>query len=282
MMTEDPKGLLTELSELRKRARVDRHGYWLPFLLFGLITLGATPFYGPRLCVDSGQDPELVEPRVCTWTSLDQSWLYHWLHPTGQMMGPVFGLHQPSVVPDIYWIVALLFGYLAVVRWYRWRAAQVGVETPTRTYAQVTIFMLVLPLIGVPVLSELFFGRVGWQIALPVTVAVIVAATWRVRSVGFTLAVLALFALAHFVTIYPYGPMVILAAGLAGLAYLERSVVCTVTVVIFAATVLFVNEAGRFFIYWPYPVQYFASTALPASVLLIGGIIGSVQREMAR
>lgn len=281
-MTEDPKGLLAELSDLRKRARVDRHGYWLPFLLFGLITLGATPFYGPRLCVDSGQNPELVEPQPCTWNSADQPWLYHWLHPTGQMSGPVFGFHQPSVAVDVYWIVALLCGYLAVVWWYRWRAAQVGVETPTRLYAQVTIFMLLLPLIGVPVLSELFFGRVGWQIALPVTAALIVAATWRVRSVGFTLAVLALFALAHFVTVYPYGPMFILAAGLAGLAYLERSVVCTVTVAIFAAVVLYVNEAGRFGLYWPYAVEHFASTALPAVVLLMGGIIGSVQREMAR
>ncbi|NGY58247.1 hypothetical protein G7043_04780 [Lentzea sp. NEAU-D13] len=281
-MTEDPKGLLTELTAMRKRARADRHGYWLPFLLFGLITLGATPFYGPRLCVDSGQDPELVEPRVCSWTSADLPWLYHWLHPTGQMEGPVFGLHQPSIAPDLYWIVALLCGYLAVVWWYRWRAAQVGVETPTRLYAQVTIFMLVLPLIGVPVLSELIFGRLGWQIALPITVVLIVAATWRVRSVRFTLAVLALFALAHFATIYPYGPLFVLAAGLIGLAYLERSAVCTITVVIFTATVLFVNEAGRFGFYWPYPVENFASTALPAFVLLVGGIIGSVRREMAR
>jgi hypothetical protein len=176
----------------------------------------------------------------------------------------------------------LVCGYLAVVWWYRWRAAQVGVETPTRLYAQVTIFMLVLPLVGVPVLSELIFGRLGWQIALPITVVLIAAATWRVRSVRFTLAVLLLFGLAHFVTVYPYGPLFILAAGLAGLAYLERSTICTVTVAIFAATVLFVNEAGRFDFYWPYAVEQIASTALPAFVLLIGGIIGSVRREMAR
>ncbi|MDT7787422.1 MAG: hypothetical protein QOF58_5841 [Pseudonocardiales bacterium] len=82
---------------------------------------------------------------------------------------------------DIYWIIALLCGYLAVVWWYRWRAAQVGVETPTRLYAQVTIFMLLLPLVGVPVLSKVFFSQVGWQIALPVTVVAIVAATWTAR-----------------------------------------------------------------------------------------------------
>lgn len=280
-MTEDPRGLLVELAAMRKRTRADRHGYWLPLLLFGLITLGATPFYVPKLCVDSGQDPELVQPHVCSWSSADQHWLYNWLHPTGQMSGPTFGFY-PNVTADIYWIIALLCGYLAVVRWYRWRAAQVGVETPTRVYAQVTIFMLVLPLIGVPVLSELFFGRVGWQIALPITVAVIVAATWRVRSASFTLAVLALFALAHFATFYPYGPMFVLAAGLIGLAYLERSTICTVTVAIFTATVLFVNEAGRFDWYWPSDVEQFASTALPALVLLAGGIIGSVRREMTR
>ncbi|MET8760915.1 hypothetical protein [Lentzea sp. NPDC004782] len=179
-----------------------------------------------------------------------------------------------------YWLVALLCGYLAVVRWYRWRAAQVGVETPTSLYAQVTIFLLVLPLIGVPVLSKLFFGLADWQLALPITAAVIVAATWRVRSVVFTLAVLVLFGLAHFVTVYPYGPMLVLAAGLAGLAHLERSAVCTVTVAIFTATALFVNEASRFGFTRPYAVEQYASTALPAVVLLAGGIIGSVRREM--
>ena len=93
---------VTELTAVRKRARADRRGYWLPFLLFGLITLAATPFYGPKLCVDSGQNPELLEPRVCSWSSADLPWLYHRLHPTGQMAGPVFGLHQPSIAPDLY------------------------------------------------------------------------------------------------------------------------------------------------------------------------------------
>jgi hypothetical protein len=272
-MTEDPRGLLIELGAMRKRARADRHGYWLPFLLFGLITLVATPFYVPKYCLKTG---------ACSWSRSDEPSLHHWLHPTGTMSGPEFTFRPPSIAADIYWIVALLCGYLAVVWWYRWRAAQVGVETPTRLYAQVTIFLLVLPLVGVPVLNMLFFGRVGWQIALPITVVAIVAATWRVRSVGFTLSVLLLFGLAHFITAYPYGPMFVLAAGLAGLAYLERSAVCTVTVAIFTATVLFVNEAGRFGFFWPYEVEQFASTALPALVLLIGGIIGSVRREMAR
>lgn len=283
-MTENPRGLLNELGAMRKRARADRHGYWLPFLLFGLITLVSTPFYARKMCVESGVDPELVEPKPCAWSSSDMPWLYHWLHPSGgQMMtSPVFMPASPSLAVDVYWIVALLCGLLAVVWWYRWRAAQVGVETPTRIYTQVTVFLLALPLAGVPVLSRLFFGWAGWQIALPVTVAVIVAATWWKRSVGFTLVVLALFALAHLVTIYPYGPLFVVAAGLAGLACLERSAVCTVTVAIFAATVLFVNEAGRFEFYWPLTVEQYASTALPAFVLLVGGIIGFVRRETAR
>ncbi|MEV6242305.1 hypothetical protein [Lentzea sp. NPDC051838] len=282
-MTEDPKSLLTELGDMRKRARADRHGYWLPFLLFGLITLVSTPFYARRMCVPPGVDPEMVEPMPCVWSTSDMPWLYHWLHPIGPVMtSPVFMPPSPNFAVDVYWIAALLVGLLAVVWWYRWRAAQVGVETPTRIYAQVTIFLLALQLVGMPVLTKLFFGRAGWQIALPVTVAVIVAATWWRRSVGFTLAVLALFFLVHAVALYPYGPLIVVAAGLAGLAYLERSTVCTVTVAIFAATVLFVNEAGRFEIYWPLGVEQYASTALPAFVLLVGGIIGFVRRESAR
>jgi hypothetical protein len=92
-VTEDPRGLLVELAAMRKRARADRHGYWL--------------------------------------------------HPTGKMMGPVIAYREPGIAVDLYWLVALLCGYLAVVRWYRWRAAQVGVETPISLYAQVTIFLLV-------------------------------------------------------------------------------------------------------------------------------------------
>ncbi|MET9627116.1 hypothetical protein ABZX92_06605 [Lentzea sp. NPDC006480] len=269
-MTGDPTGLLIELSDLRKRARVDRHGYWLPFLLFGLITLGATPFYVPEYCRTTG---------ACV---ADEPWLYHWLHPDGRLNGPI-GSYEPTVAADIYWIIALLCGYLAVVWWYRWRAAQVGVETPTRLYAQVTIFTLLLPLVGVPVLSKVFFNQVGWQIALPITVVAIVAATWTARRrVVTALAVLALFGLAHFIPAYPYGQMFVLAAGLAGLAWVERSAVCTVFVALFAAAVVFVNEAGRFDLHWPYQVEQYATTGLPAVVLLVGGIIGSVRREMAR
>ncbi len=281
-MTEDPKGLLTELGAMRKRARADRHGYWLPFLLFGLITLVATPFYAERYCVPSGENPELVSPTPCPWSASDQPWLYHWLHPTGRMMGP-FGSTMPSLASDIYWIIALLFGYLAVVWWYRWRAAQVGVETPTRLYAQVTLFTLLLPLVGVPVLSQLFFNLVGWQVALPIVVLVIVAATWRTRRRFLTaLVVLLLFGLAHFITIYPYGPMFVLAAGLVGLAFLERSVVCAVTAALFTVLVVLVNESSRIGLYWPLGVETYATTVVPAIVLFVGGIIGSVQREMAR
>ena len=41
----DPASLLSEARRLRRRARSTRHAYWLPLVLFGLLTLGSAPFY---------------------------------------------------------------------------------------------------------------------------------------------------------------------------------------------------------------------------------------------
>jgi hypothetical protein len=41
----EPGQLLSDLARLRREARVARHGYWFPLVLFGLLTCGAAPFY---------------------------------------------------------------------------------------------------------------------------------------------------------------------------------------------------------------------------------------------
>ncbi len=37
--------LLGEMEALRRRARVTRHGYWFPLVLFGVLTCASVPFY---------------------------------------------------------------------------------------------------------------------------------------------------------------------------------------------------------------------------------------------
>lgn len=272
-MSTDPKGLLDELSRLRARARDDRHGYWFPFLLFAALILGAIPFYLRPEC-----------PPVCSWSSSDMPDLWHWLHPTGQ--GMRIGGYFPSLAQDFYWLAALTVGFLATVWWYRWRAQRVGVETSTRLYAQVTLFVLALPLLGVPVLSQLFFNRLGWPLALTaVVVAVTTATLLSKRKLRTAIAILLLILVAHFVTIIPAGQLLVIAVGVLGLAWVERSTLCTVFAWLFTATVALVVVAPIWFYGWPpLPAALYdsADLVLPSAVLAIGGISGLVAERVRR
>nr|BFE50727.1 hypothetical protein GCM10017745_41540 [Saccharothrix mutabilis subsp. capreolus] len=75
-MANDPGDVLDGLSALRRRVRGDRSGYWLPFLLFGLVVAGAVPWYLPEAC-----------EAACTWSSAELPALWHWLHPTARRAG---------------------------------------------------------------------------------------------------------------------------------------------------------------------------------------------------
>ncbi|WP_309114293.1 hypothetical protein [Saccharothrix sp.] len=264
-MDADPKSLLDELSALRRRVRGDRNGHWLPFLLFGLVVAGAIPWYLPQGC-----------PSGCTWSSNDLPSLWHWLHPTGQA-GHLWGTH-PSLWKDFYWIVALTIAFLVTVGWYRWRARKVGVETSTRLYAQVTLFVLAFPLLGVPVFTELFFNRLGWPLALSVLVVGVVAVTLVAkRKLRTAIAVLALILVAHFVMIFPYGHLLVVAVGVLGLAWVERNWLCTSIAVLFAVWALFVNGWATW-VYgaalWPVPLLDFGDLLSSSLVLVLGAVGG--------
>ena len=41
----DEASLLAEMKALRRRARTERHAYWFPLVLFGLLTCASVPFY---------------------------------------------------------------------------------------------------------------------------------------------------------------------------------------------------------------------------------------------
>jgi hypothetical protein len=272
-VSTDPKSLLDELSRLRKRARDDRHGYWFPFLAFAAIIAGAIPFYLRPEC-ESG----------CSWSSADMPELWNWLHPTGQ--GMRLGYFHPTLWLDFYWLAALAAGFLATVWWYRWHAKRVGVETSTRLYAQVTLFVLALPLLGVPVFSELFFNRLGWPLALAVVVVGVTTATLlSKRKLRTAIAILLLILVAHFITIIPAGQLLVVVVGVLGLAWVERSTLCTVFAWLFAATVLLVAVVPIWLYGWPpLPVALYevADLVLPSAVLAIGGVCGLVERYAVR
>jgi hypothetical protein len=150
--------LLADVRTLRRRARSDRHAYWLPLLFFGLAVGASAPLYVLRVPAEAGPT--------------DAYSLY--ALPTDPRLGT-------------YWSVALLGGALLTVWWYRRRGSQVGIESRTGpALVAGTLFLmayLVLGTIpGVPALLGPLWVRDFT--ALLVVAAGLLALAWQERSTG--------------------------------------------------------------------------------------------------
>lgn len=178
--------MLAEMSALRRRVRSDRHAYWLPLLLFGLIGLGSVPFNlsNPGLhflggnhgfaCTDYATPafPALDGPNGC---------------PT-----PLTGLL------GLYWLLALTGGFLVVLTWYRAYARRSGVTSRARatviTGIALTVAAVVVPPLaqavgypfelGIPYLA--FFTFRGTYPFFIIAVSICVLA-WAERSRALTM-----------------------------------------------------------------------------------------------
>jgi hypothetical protein len=124
-----PGELLASVDALRQRTRADRHAYWFPLLLFGLLIAGAAPLY-----VESVDPSGLRAP---------------YANPALTGLGGDF--LERSAGLGWYWLAALIGGYLLNLGWYRWHGDRVGVQTPTRAYVIAgiagTLVGLVLPIV---------------------------------------------------------------------------------------------------------------------------------------
>jgi hypothetical protein len=129
----DQVGLLAELKALRRRARTERHAYWFPLVLFGLLTCASVPFY--------------VLPTVPDGDTAAA--------PGGPSMPILGGFTGFSVQRYLgyYWLAALLGGLLLTLLWYRRNAGRVGLATPARGYVVTTAVLTVLALV-IPPLSQ--------------------------------------------------------------------------------------------------------------------------------
>jgi hypothetical protein len=126
-----PAAVLEEVGALRRRARTDRHAYWFPLLLFGVLTVASLPLYVERpVCGGAG---------VCV-VSLPGGPL-----PLFRLGGSVVG----TVAIGWYWLAALLGGGLLTVGWYRWRAARRGVQGRIGVAVLVSLVVLAALLGGV-------------------------------------------------------------------------------------------------------------------------------------
>ena len=129
-----PSDLLRDLSRLRHRTRVARHGYWFPLVLFGVLGCAAAPLY---LAAAAS-----VPPGPGSYQTSN----------TGPLLLSGMSLGRNDFFIGWYWTIALVGGYLLTVLWY-WRSARrAGVRTPARGYlitgVVLTVLAVVLPLLS--------------------------------------------------------------------------------------------------------------------------------------
>ncbi len=91
--------LLADVRALRRKARADRHAYWLPLLFFGLAIVASAPLYVQRIVfsTDLNEANDLYE--VAASSRLNE-----------------------------YWSVVLLTGALLTVWWYQRQGRRTGIE----------------------------------------------------------------------------------------------------------------------------------------------------------
>jgi hypothetical protein len=271
-MTE-PAVLLDEISRLRARTRADRHAYVPPLFLFGVLVLLAPLWAG-------GGPPRFEVANV--W----------------------FG--RPL---QLYWLAVVVGGFLATAAWYLHRGTRHGVRTPVRGYLAIGLVGVLAISFGFPVV-ESFAYRVDRfpyaqpSFTIPVAAAAVLAlggALWlrpKLPHRGIATAAAMLFGLValamldlRFAPVRPYAPLVTIALGLVGLAWLERSRVLGVVSGLFAAAALLANfynmqnvffHLGVFARYEGEATMAFTNTLLPGLVLLAGGAFAAWHERRAR
>lgn len=289
--------LLTDVQTLRRRARRDRRASAFPLLLFGVLILAAPLCYVP------------AEPVVLDFTS--GVWYLAGI-PEGPFpaffgIGPFVAVKYPGLI-GWYWFLMIVVGLVATAWWYRRRALRIGVETDTRAYLISAGAALAGFLLGVPVLNELVPARntlystpsTNLPILFGSAAAAAVVLFWATRRdradipraagllVGLLLATVAFAALGVYL-ISGFSALLIVAAGMLVLAWLERSVLLGSIGVVFGAAALLANlyniENVFYRLGW-IPVQpqllVLQRLLLPALVLLAGAAIVALSGRSAR
>ncbi|HEY1625918.1 MAG TPA: hypothetical protein VGG16_19180 [Streptosporangiaceae bacterium] len=121
--------MLAQMRALRGRARTDRHAYWFPLVLFGVLTCVSTPFY------------IRAQPAAGGTSSAD--------------VLPYFGTSSALVshAAAYYWLGALLGGLVITHLWYRWHAQHTGLQTPSLPVVVITV-ALTAAAASIPLLSQ--------------------------------------------------------------------------------------------------------------------------------
>jgi len=153
---------------------------WFPLLVFGLLTLVATPLYR--------------EPTGASRTT-------HLLRGPLSFFAGGLMLRNPAAL-SLYWLTALIVGYVATVVFFRWRASRDGVVTSVWPYVGtgLALMLLLAFLSAIPFLPGDAALR-GLTPVLTIAVGLFVLA-WAQRSAGVWIFACLFFAVAMTADLY--------------------------------------------------------------------------------
>src|ERR1022692_1694141 len=118
--------LLSDVRRLRRQTRSARHAYWLPLVLFGILTCASVPFYIRPL--QSGGTAGFGVPAF-------------YVRGFGGFTGQGWRGYLA-----LYWLAAIAAGLTLTFLWYRRHGRQVGLVTPARGFLTTGIVVRLLPL----------------------------------------------------------------------------------------------------------------------------------------
>jgi hypothetical protein len=286
---DDNTGLLSDLDALRRRTRDDRHGYAFTLLLFGVLILAAPLLYKAAPYFE-GVDADAYDPKVLGDNPLVQ------IFRTTAGQDPA----HPTLIA-LYWLAVLVAGFGATVWWYRSRAARVGVETDTRGLIITGVAAFAGFFLSSFVFSRNALSLYGeWEVNLSLmfgSLAAVALILWRMHG-PFGVFLASVFGTVTFSSIAVYtnkgfSALLVIAAGLLILAWVERSMLLGVVSVLFTlaavpATVtiywayLYLEPAALFYhLGWQssFDLRVFVlqQMLLPGMILIIGGTVAAVK-----
>jgi len=141
-MVEDAIHTLRSTRELRQQARLARNGHWFACVAFGVLTLAAMPFYRTTSRAAIGSCTRRIGPHafVCSGPTA-----------SGTLLPGPFSSHLTqanlSVWATLYWALAVLVGYGAVVFYYEYRWARLGVQGRIGPAVGIGLFLFLVVLI---------------------------------------------------------------------------------------------------------------------------------------
>ncbi len=140
MEAEEPAQLLAAATRAAKRTREARRGFWFPLVLFGIIVIGAAPWYRATTVT------ACARVRVVQFGPLVEI-----CHAEGSAFGFSGG---DSGDATLYWLIAVVLGYAVTVAFYQWRRFRTGVAGRVLPYALAGVVLFALAVLATPTATQ--------------------------------------------------------------------------------------------------------------------------------